>query len=81
MKNVPPPGSKRIGDWEGKTVRIRNEMKNGVGVIPAGTVCKVESVGGGTGLQLRLPQCPCCGVAFFITRVHGSQLELVNEAA
>lgn len=74
---TPPPGRKQVRDWNGLTVRTRTEMRNGMGVIPARTLCVVEGAGGGMGIQLRTKQCECCGLSFFISRVTPDDVEII----
>jgi len=73
VKNIPPPGKKRIGDWTGMTVRTKRSLQNSLAAIPAGTICVVTGIG--NGLELTAAPCKCCGVSIIITRVHGSDVE------
>ena len=53
MRNIPPPGHKRVRDWLGKTVELRHDVQNNYYRIPAGTVMTVERVRpGDSGIHL-----------------------------
>lgn len=74
-RTTPPPGSRKVTDWVGKRVRTRYELRNGLMVIPKGTVCEVTYAR--SGLSLKTEACGCCGVAVYIKRVPASDVELV----
>lgn len=76
MRNKPPPGSKLVGDWRGKRVRLVNDIRNGAAKFPAGTMGTVEGVN--PGLRLVGDPCTHCGVRLYITRVPTSDVELVS---
>ena len=77
MKSTPPPGKKRIRDWCGLRVKTTGPLRNGAGEMPAGSLATVM-VSGGTGLHLTFDACTCCGVRLFMTRVHTSDVEVVE---
>ncbi|TES99592.1 hypothetical protein [Burkholderia cepacia] len=78
VKNIPPPGKKRVGDWLNMRVRTKCEMANGYATIPAGALATVT--GTGNGLWLKIDPCPHCGISVNITRVHGSDVEPIDVA-
>jgi hypothetical protein len=69
------------GDWVGRRVRTRIELRNGNVRIPAGTVMTVE--GNRSGLRLETSPCPHCGVSVYIRSVWEGDVELlpVDESA
>ena len=81
MKSAPPPGFKKVGDWQGQQVRILREMRNYNMVLPAGTLAVVECAKGGIGLKLTAEPCKCCGVQVSIRKVSTKDVELVTPNA
>lgn len=75
MRTPPPPGSKRVADWNGRKVKLREKIANGYGSWPAGTPATV--VDAGSGLHLQFERCKCCGFHGHVRRVHPSAVELV----
>lgn len=61
----PRPRLKR--DWIGRQVRTRVELRNGLVIIPVGTVCTVSD--NHSGLRLRSEPCGSCGVRVVISKV------------
>lgn len=78
-RNAPPPGSRRVGDWNGMLVRSLVDLKNGSGSLPAGSLFTVESTT--VGLTLRSQPCRCCGMRLYISRVLSRDVEPAGEAA
>jgi hypothetical protein len=76
VRNVPPPGKKRIADWMGLRVAIKTEMTNGYATFPAG--CTAVVAGVGNGLHLKFDPCNCCGIAGHLMRVHGSEVKVID---
>lgn len=79
VKNIPPPGKKRIGDWLGLRVKLKREMTNGYATFPVGAQAVVQ--GTGNGLHLKFDPCQCCGIAGHITRIHGRDVEVIDGGA
>ncbi|MDP9917027.1 hypothetical protein J2W24_002678 [Variovorax boronicumulans] len=80
MKSTPPLGKKRINDWCGLRVKTTRALRNGTGEMPAGSLATVM-VNGGTGLHLTFDACACCGLRLLMTRVHTSDVEVVELRA
>lgn len=78
MRLAPPPGGKFIREWNGKKIRTKRDLTNGWGTVKAGTVCTVSGGIGGVGLTLKADSCPCCGLRALISRVHSSDVEVVD---
>lgn len=64
-------------DWVGRRVQTLIELRNGWGVIPAGTVLMVDR--NHAGLALISDPCDHCGLAVSIRRVPESAVELLPE--
>jgi hypothetical protein len=77
VKNVPPPGSKKVGDWLDKHVKLKRAMTNGYATFPVGAKGVVTSTG--NGLTIKLEACPCCGIRGWLSRIHGSDVELIER--
>lgn len=69
---------KRKWDWVGLVVRTKKEMRNGWGVIPAGTEMVVTHQR--SGAHLASKPCACCGLTAIIAKVELSCLEPVRRA-
>lgn len=81
MRNIPPPGHKRIRDWLNKRVKMRNNLINDYYRIPAGAVMTVTHVSKGVGgLHLESDPCACCGVAARIAGIHGDEVILLPDS-
>ncbi len=78
MTSKPPPGKKRVADWEGLRVRLVVPIKNGATALPVGLLATVEHAGSGQGLCLKSEPCPHCGVAVFIRKVLSTDVEVVE---
>ncbi|WP_141755119.1 hypothetical protein [Burkholderia plantarii] len=77
IRNVPAPGKKLIRDWKGMRVRTLRVMRNGYVEIPAGSLATVTGIG--VGLELKIDPCPCCGMQAYIVRIHGSDVEPIEQ--
>lgn len=75
MSDTDAPRLKR--DWVGRKVRTRRELRNGMGVIPAGTVAIVTY--NRSGLSLSTDPCGSCGVRVLINRVPEHDVELLPK--
>lgn len=71
--SVKKPKLKR--DWKGRKVRTLRDLRNGWGVIPAGTVFEVRE--NWAGLNLLGDRCTCCGLRASINRVPEHDVELL----
>jgi hypothetical protein len=58
---------KTEAEWKGVAVRTLRELRNGVVVIPAGTICRIYRKQGGFALET--DPCKCCGVRVLIGKV------------
>lgn len=67
---------KRKRDWHGLKVRSRQEFRNGLGSVPAGTVFTVER--NFSGMHLISDPCQCCGVRFRISKVPEADVEIIE---
>jgi hypothetical protein len=56
---------KKIADWKNKLVVTKQDMKNGLGVIPTGTIMRVTC--STTILHLESFPCKCCGIAMRVS--------------
>lgn len=70
-----PPKLRR--EWRGKQVRTKRELRNGVLIIKAGTICIVRYTH--RLADLTSTPCDCCGVAINIRRVPWEDLEYLGE--
>jgi len=68
---------KRKMDWAGLTCITIKSMKNGLQIIPEGTVCRIGE--NKRGLTLETEKCRCCGVQVFIKCVHESSVRLIDS--
>lgn len=64
-------------DWRGRLVRTLKEMRNGWGVIPAGTVLTVDE--NRAGLRLSGESCATCGMQPTINRVREHDITLLPK--
>lgn len=60
---VNPP--KKVVDWKGMHILSKQDMTNGLGKIPSGTILIITHAGVSKSLET-LP-CKCCGIAMKIT--------------
>ena len=62
--------------WQGKRVRSRRELRNGLGVMPAGTVFEVDHT---RPKRLGLLALPCggCGLRYHVSAVPPADVEEV----
>ena len=65
-----------VTELRGKQVRTRRELRNGLGIIAAGTVCTVSTTWR-SGVNLDGPECTCCHVQIHIRRVDRDDVELL----
>lgn len=75
--DVETPRLKR--DWVGRKVRTRRELRNGMGIIPAGTVVTVTS--NHSGLSLSTDSCGSCGVRVLISKVPERDVDLLPKTS
>jgi hypothetical protein len=61
--------------FKGKKVRTLIEMRNGLMVIPEGTICTITRKY--QGFNLTSEPCKSCGVQIRISRVHRRDVELI----
>jgi len=73
-KIVPAPKLKR--DMVGRHVILKCSLKNGVQILPPGTICWVNKIY--RGLELWSEKCPCCGVKAFISKVPYCDVEFIE---
>lgn len=74
MRNNPPPGSRRVGDWLDMRVRTKTELRNGYAVVPAGSTGTIDGIT--PGLSILFDACPCCGVKVRMSRLSSNDVEL-----
>lgn len=62
----------------GKKVKTLAPLRNGVGVIPKGAICIVAGTWR-SGVSLDSPKCDHCGVSIYISKVHRSNVMIVDD--
>jgi len=60
----------------GCRVRANDEIGNGWGKVPAGTVFVITGKGGG--LQMTSEKCPTCGIQLHVSRVRPEKVTLMD---
>jgi hypothetical protein len=78
VSNKPPKGSKLIGDWKGRRVKLRQDVETNGGVrYPAGSLATVVSAY--HGLELQGDPCACCGVRLRLRKISTHMVEEINQ--
>lgn len=76
---IKPP--KRMYQWNGATVKLKQETRNGWATLPAGTQGTIRAVKGSrSGLEFISDKCPCCGVQVTISKMRPEHFELLQWA-
>ena len=75
FKVIPHPKLKR--DYTGKRVRTLRELRNGWGIIPAGSLAVIDHQSP-KGSSLIFEACNCCAVKPIISAISAGDIEFVE---
>lgn len=74
-------GKKKANELAGAAVRLTRDVKNGLGVMPAGSAGIIDNAPGyvqDNKLRFLSNKCDCCGFQWHVSGLSYSDFELIN---